>query len=69
MIEYNGSEYDPDEIVGTGRAAEISDHCRRTVLLWCQKGYIPSKRMPGQRGQYKIRVGDLIEALTKPGAA
>ena len=69
MITYEGNEYDPNEKIGTGRAAEIADKGRRTILIWCQKGYIPSVRLPGNKGQYQIRVGDLITALTTPGAS
>lgn len=67
MIEFEGVQHDENEKVGTGRAAEIAGKHRRTILVWCKKGLIPSRKMPGERGQYEITVGDLIAALTKPG--
>ena len=67
MIEYEGQQYDENQKIGTGLAAAIADRHRRTILGWCKKGLIKSKKMPGERGQYEIRLGDLIEALTKPG--
>lgn len=67
MIEYEGEQFDENAWIGTSRAAEIADKNRRTVLKWCQEGLIPSRQMPGPRGQYEIRVSDLIAALTKPG--
>lgn len=67
MIEYEGEQLDETLWIGTSRAAEIAQRNRRTVLKWCQGGLIPSRQMPGPRGQYQIRVGDLIAALTKPG--
>lgn len=67
MIEFEGVEYDPDAWIGTGLAAQIAGKHRRTVLGWCKRDAIKSRKMPGVRGQYEIRVGDLIAALTKPG--
>lgn len=67
MIEFKGHKLNEDEMIGTGLAAELAGKHRRTILNWCQNGSIPSVRMPGVRGQYEIRVGDLIAAITKPG--
>lgn len=67
MIEYEGEQLDENQWIGTGRAAEIAGKHRRTILGWCQNGSIPSRQMPGPRGQYEIRVSDLVAALTKPG--
>ncbi len=67
MIEFEGEKYVADEMIGTGLAARMAGKHRRTILNWCKNGSIPSVRMPGIRGQYEIRVGDLVAAITKPG--
>lgn len=67
MIEYEGQQYDEAEKIGASRAAEIAQRHRRTILSWCKKGLIPSRKMPGTRGRYELTIGDLVTALTKPG--
>ncbi len=67
MFEFEGEKYVADEMIGTTLAARMAGKHRRTILNWCKQGKIPSIRMPGIRGQYEIRVGDLIAAITKPG--
>lgn len=67
MIEYEGTQYDEDQPLRVTVAAQIARKHRRTVVNWCKKGLIPSRKMPGERGHYEIKAGDLIAALTKPG--
>lgn len=68
-VTYGGIVYDSEEVIGTAVAALIAKRNRRTVINWCKKGYLPSKRIGGARGQYHIVIGDLIEILETPGAA
>ena len=67
MFEFEGEKYVADEYIGTGLASRMAGKHRRTILNWCKDGKIPSRQMPGVRGQYEIRVGDLVAAITKPG--
>lgn len=67
-IEYRGVIYDGDEVVGSNVAGIIAHRNRRTIINWCIKGYVPSVKIGGERGQYEIRIADLIEVLTRPGA-
>ncbi len=67
-VTYRGVPYDADEIIGTAVAALIADRNRRTIINWCKKGYLPSKKIGGERGQYRIIIGDLITVLETPGA-
>lgn len=66
-VEYRGTVYDSEEVIGTAVAALIAKRNRRTLINWCKKGYLPSKRIGGKRGQYNIVIGDLIELLETPG--
>lgn len=68
-IEYRGVIYDGDQRIGTGTAALIADRGRRTIINWCIKGYLPSKKVGGPKGQYVILIADLVNFLQVPGAA
>lgn len=67
-ITYNNVVYDGDQRIGTGTAALIADRTRRTIINWCKKGYVPSTKVGGPRGQYSLTITDLIAVLTTPGS-
>lgn len=68
-VDYRGIIYDGDQIIGTAVAGLIAERNRRTIINWCKKGYLPSKRIGGVRGQYSIIIGDLIAILETPGSS
>ena len=67
-VTYRGIVYDADQVIGSATAGAIANRNRRTIINWCQKGYLPSTQIGGEKGQYEIVIGDLIEVLTRPGA-
>jgi hypothetical protein len=67
-VTYKGVIYDADQVIGSATAGRIAHRNRRTIINWCQKGYLPSTQIGGDKGQYEIVIGDLIEVLTRPGA-
>ena len=68
-VTYRGVVYDGNEIIGSNVAGLIAHRNRRTIINWCKKGYLPSKKVGGIRGQYEIIIADLIEVLQRPGTA
>lgn len=59
-------EYDPNEWLTTRQAADLAGKNRRTIVNWIRAGQLPAVRLPGSRGQYKIRKSDLETVLTQP---
>lgn len=68
-VTYRGVVYDGNEIIGSNVAGMIAHRNRRTIINWCKKGYLPSTKIGGIRGQYEIVIADLIEVLQRPGTA
>lgn len=68
-ITYRGVVYDAEQEIGTATAAAIAGRNRRTIINWCKKGYLTSRKIGGPRGQYEITIKDLIERLQTPGSA
>jgi hypothetical protein len=66
-VTYRGVIYDGDEMIGTNVAGIIAHRNRRTIINWCSKGYLPSKKIGGERGQYYIKIVDLVTILEQPG--
>ena len=50
------------EFMTTGQAAKWCGVHFRTVLRWCDRGVLPSHKLPG-RGDRRIRVEDFLEFL------
>lgn len=60
--------FNPNEWFNTREAAEIADRDRRTIVNWIRSGKLPAVKLPGAKGQYRIRKNDLNEVLTRPAA-
>lgn len=67
-LVYKGIVYDADQVIGSATAGMIANRNRRTIINWCQKGYLPSRQIGGDKGQYEILIADLIEVLNRSGA-
>lgn len=52
--------YNPDQMLGTARVAEILGLSQRCVIDWCQMGRIKARKIGKQ---WKIRRGDLDDYL------
>src|SRR5687767_12583968 len=52
----------PLEFMTTGEAAKWCGVHFRTVLRWCERGVLPSYKLPG-RGDRRIRVEDFLKFL------
>lgn len=64
MIDPN--KYDQDQELTTRQAATEAKIDRRTIVAWIHRGELAATQRPGKRGHYRIRWGDLYQALHKP---
>lgn len=60
------SEYDPDQQLNTVECALIAGVNRRTIVAWINRGDLPAVRLPGARGHYRVKRGDLDEVIQRP---
>lgn len=49
----------------TSDAAEHIGVCRVTILRYIERGKIKALRLPGNRGQYRIRIEELEQFINK----
>lgn len=57
--------YSDDDILTTAQAGAVVKFHRRTILAWISSGRLKAMRpkTSNDRGHYRIRYGDLMEAL------
>lgn len=58
---------DQPEFFTTGEVAKLCGVTLRTVINWIQRGHLKAHKLPGTRGDNRIRRVDLIEFMSSNG--
>ena len=52
-----------EKLLTTGQAGAIAGKHPRTMVNWIRKGWLKAMKLPGERGPYLIKEGDLRETI------
>lgn len=52
-----------ENLLTTGQAGAIAGKHPRTIVNWIHKGWLQAMKLPGERGPYLIKEGDLRETM------
>lgn len=53
-----------DDRLNTKECAEIANVHPRTIVTWIRRGWLAATKLPGSRGQYRIRRSDLENLIS-----
>lgn len=56
-------EYPATQQLSTTECGSIAKRHPRTIVSWIRKGHLPAYQLPGQRGEYRVKFGDLKQLL------